>query len=255
MVFVNNVTYIESLNWSQAPEGRMEEIRHFYEAAVNGLEGVHDGYSGSVKGFGSLEGWARASGITRYPDAKGELGLAIRLVLVPKDSSYGCWVDSPSGKVPIIGLGVGDTTSLEEAYHELAHILDGPEDYWSKRMAAAVGVQRYRGYDGSSPGEGRTDVAAHGNFPTSYAETNHREDFADSVMVYFLGNPEVGYENWADDGSEYQGIYGELADARWYPADRTDRYDYVEWIFGRDLGPAQVISHTDSTEAYYPPSD
>lgn len=126
--------------------------------------------------------------------------------------------------------------ATKEAYHELAHLLDGPENFWSTQMALLMGVQHYRGYWDSSPGEGQTNVEEHGNFSTSYAEVNPRDDLAESVMVYFLGNPDPGYENWSDDEPQYQSSYGEFADSRWYPVDRADRYDFRVGLWPR-LGP------------------
>jgi hypothetical protein len=233
MVFVNNATYIDPTAY-EWPQDKINTVKAICEDVI------YNGYAGA-RGFGSVDQWASAFGITKAPSECpdcGYAGGAIRLAYFADNIARGGHSGTPMGDVvPIIKFG--DTrTPVAEAktvYHELAHIWDRTHgETLNADMKDIVGASLYRDYDESKPA--RTDVANHGNFPTEYAKAAPWEDFAESVTAYFLVDAHFAwYPDWSDDDPRYLDSSGNPVspDTIWYPPDRMDRYDYIESLFSR----------------------
>jgi hypothetical protein len=214
MVFVNNAKHIDP-SATEWPTDKMDTVKQVYDDAIL------NGYAGP-KGFGSLDRWGSAFGISRAKPNGTNAGGAIRLIYKPEKVAHAGWNQTPLGRIPSVDFGdarvpVADTY---QAYHELAHVWDGAQSSTlHESMSTAMGVKE--------TDAGRvTDIEHHGNFPTSYAATGGvSEDFADSVAAYFLMKAEN--DDWADDDPRS----GYTPDANWYPPDRMDRHDYLEKLF------------------------
>jgi hypothetical protein len=217
MVFVNNATHIEPTahEW---PKDKMDVVANVYEEAI-------DNYTNKL---GSLEQWANTFNVTPVDLESGHAGGAIRLVYRNANNARAAWNDLPIGRVPSINFGDSrkPVADMQQAYHELAHIWDGAHfDTLGKGMQTAMRVS------GSV-----TDITNHGNFPTEYAKTDNREDFAESVTSYFLASgPDhyADYKDWSDDDPRYRDSAGNPVkpDTVWHPPDKMDRHDYIEQLF------------------------
>jgi hypothetical protein len=170
------------------------------------------GYAGP-RGFGSLEAWARAFGVTQAPAACPgpdccNAGGALRFMFVPDAVNKAGWYDYPDlTRVPAIqtSCDIVDCPSLHTAFHELAHLWDfRNEGALSAALDTAMGVERtadrrvdiahYYGKkpSGSYLSTGQAPVAQYGDFASTYFNSLDSrqpaggEHFAETVAAYFL---------------------------------------------------------------------
>lgn len=178
-------------------------------------QAIEQGYAGP-DGFGSLEKWAEAFGLSRVPPGcPGETctnaGGALRVVYIYGIRPQAGWFALPDGStVPAVKMGhlwpANVTAAM--AYHELAHIwdlhVDG--DLGTQLDAAmqverdadgAVILDRYYGQTTGTwtapagPASGRPPVQDHGEFPSNHINRQDArvpagaEHFAETAMAYF----------------------------------------------------------------------
>jgi hypothetical protein len=226
------------------PAEQMKEMERIYG------EVIFAGYAGS-KGFGSLEAWARAFGVTQVPAACPgpdccNAGGALRFMFVSGAVNKAGWYDYPGlARVPAVQTGcpILDCPATDVAYHELAHLWDFRGDgTLSTALDRAMGVVRTadRGVDvdtyyGRKPSEaylptGKPPILRHGDFASTYFNSIHPaqpaggEHFAESVAAYFLIEQGGDYDYavcWSDE------------DPRCPPEQsyEYDRYDFIQEVF------------------------
>jgi hypothetical protein len=126
------------------PEVQMQSVERVYG------EVIRNGYTGP-RGFGSLEAWARAFGVTPASDACPgpdccNAGGALRFMYVPGAISRAGWHQFGDDRLaPAIqtGCATDDCPYPDIAYHELAHIWDFRDDgALSTALDRAMGVER-----------------------------------------------------------------------------------------------------------------
>jgi hypothetical protein len=231
----------------RATEWPAEQIR-----AMERIYGevIVTGYTGS-RGFGSLEAWARAFGVTQAPAACPgpdccNAGGALRFMFVSGSVNRAGWYDYPGlARVPAVQTGCPnqDCPAKDVAYHELAHLWDFRGDgALSTALDRAMGVERnadrgvdveyYYGRKASDdyPPTGKPPFVQHGDFASTYFNSIHPmqpaggEHFAETVAAYFLIEQGADYDYpvcWADE------------DPRCPPEKRYeyDRYDFIAELF------------------------
>ena len=116
------------------PRERIDAVAASYAGAVE------NGYAGT-DGFGSLEAWATAFGLSRAPaGCPGPnccgAGGTLRMVYVPGAIQMAAWYELADGRrVAAIQTGCGESRcALDGVYHELAHI-------WDLHWHGALGAQ------------------------------------------------------------------------------------------------------------------
>ena len=214
-------------------------------------EVIRSGYAGP-RGFGSLEAWARAFGITQTPAACPgpdccNAGGALRFMYVPETGNRAGWYDFPDGsRVPAIqsSCASGGCPERDAAYHELAHIWDFRDDgVLSGELDRVMEVERKANrrldvddYYGRKAPErylpsGQSPMQRHGDFPSAYFDTVDPrlplggEHFAEAVAAYFLIAEGERFDFpvcWVDE------------DPRCSPGRKYeyDRYDFIAELFG-----------------------
>jgi hypothetical protein len=232
----------EAVAWS---EKQIESMQAFYG------EIILNGYAGS-RGFGSLEAWAQAFGISQAPDTCPgpdccNAGGALRFMYVPNAVNMAGWYDYPDlARIPAIQTGctMDDCPGKDVAYHELAHLWDFRGDgALSSALDRAMEVGRKANrrvdvdhYYGRKANEsylpaGKPPVQQHGDFPRAYFDSADPtqpaggEHFAETVAAYFLVAKGADYyfaTCWTDEdprcpaGTAYE----------------YDRYDFMRGLFG-----------------------
>lgn len=231
----------EAVAW---PAVQLKSVERVY------AEIIRTGYAGP-RGFGSLEAWARAFGVTPASDACPgpdccNAGGALRFMYVPGAISRAGWHQFGTDQlVPAIqtGCATDDCPYPDIAYHELAHIWDYRLDgALSSELDAAMGVVRKDNrrvdvdhYFGRKPAEtyrpaNLPPMRRHGDFPSSYFDSADPrqpaggEHFAETVAAYFLLTQGDKYDYpvcWVDEDPRC-------------PAGRKyeyDRYDIMAELF------------------------
>lgn len=125
--------------------------------AASYADAVENGYAGA-DGFGSLEAWASAFGLSRAPaGCPGPnccgAGGALRMVYVPDAIQTAAWYELADGRrIATIQTGCGESRcALDGVYHELAHI-------WDLRWHGALGAQLDTAMEVARDRAGRVDL-------------------------------------------------------------------------------------------------